>query len=295
MIPDEIIKKIKQVHIKSRRTVNTMLAGRYKSVFRGSGIEFEEVRDYSPGDDVKSIDWKVSARLGKPFIKLYREERENVVMLLIDMSASLKFGTFAGLKLEKAAEIASVLAFSAIKNNDKAGAIFFTDRVEKYIPPKKGSAHVWRLIKEIFTFEPRGKKTDISSALDYFAKVTKKSSLCFIISDFLDRGNYIKNLKTAGHKHEIIGIMLSDKGEFKLPEKGIVTLSDFESPENSITLDAYSKTTQKIYFDHKTKEYQDSLHRLSRAKSDVIEITTESSVAESLSKYFIGKNRSKAV
>jgi uncharacterized protein (DUF58 family) len=293
MIPAEIIKKIKQVHIKSSRTVNTTMAGRYKSVFRGSGIEFEEVREYSPGDDVKSIDWKVSARLGRPFIKLYREERESIVMLLIDMSASLKFGTLSDLKLEKAAEVASVLAFSAVKNNDKTGAIFFTDKVEKYIPPKKGSAHVWRLIKEIFTFEPKGRRTDISSALDFFAKVTKKSSLCFIISDFLDKGNYIKNLKTARYKHEIIGIMLSDKGDFSLPAKGIVTLSDFETGKTQI-LDASNKKTRKFYSGHKSKEYKQTLETLIRAKTDVLEINTESSVAESLSKYFIYKKESSA-
>ncbi len=293
MIPAEIIKKIKQVHIKSSRTVNTMLAGRYKSVFRGSGIEFEEVREYSPGDDVKSIDWKVSARLGKPFIKLYKEERESIVMLLIDMSASLKFGTFSDLKLEKAAEVASVLAFSAIKNNDKAGAIFFTDKVEKYIPPKKGSAHVWRLIKEIFTFQPEGKSTNISSALDYFAKVTKKSSLCFIISDFLDRGHYIKNLKTARYKHEIIGVMLSDKGDFDLPAKGIVTISDFETGQTQ-SFDASSAKTRKYYSELKNKEHIKTLETLSKTKTDVLEINTESSVADSLSKYFIYKKESSA-
>jgi uncharacterized protein (DUF58 family) len=291
MIPAEIIKKIKQVHIKSSRTVNTIMAGRYKSVFRGSGIEFEEVREYSPGDEVKSIDWKVSARLGKPFIKLYREERESIVMLLIDMSASLKFGTSSDLKLEKAAEAASVLAFSAIKNNDKTGAIFFTDKVEKYIPPKKGSAHVWRLIKEIFTFEPEGKNTDISSALDYFAKVTKKSSLCFIISDFLDKGNYIKNLKTARYKHEIIGIMLSDKGDFILPEKGIVTLSDFETGRTEV-FDAGSRKTRDFFTKQKTLEYKQAMETLSKAKTDMLEITTETSVSDALSKYFIYKKES---
>ncbi len=174
----------------------------------------------------------------------------------------------------------------------KQEQFFFTDRVEKYIPPKKGSAHVWRLIKEIFTFEPEGKSTDISSALDYFAKVTKKRSLCFIISDFLDKGNYIKNLKTAGYKHEIIGIMLSDKGDFTLPSKGIVTLSDFETGKTQ-TLDATSKKTRKFYSEHKTKEYKQTLEALSRAKTDILEINTESSVADSLSKYFIYKKESK--
>ncbi len=288
MIPAEIIKKIKQVHIKSSRTVNTIMAGRYKSIFRGSGIEFEEVREYSPGDEVKSIDWKVSARLGKPFIKLYKEERESIVMLLIDMSASQKFGTRSGLKLEKAAEIASVLAFSAIKNNDKAGAIFFTDKVEKYIPPKKGSAHVWRLIKEIFTFKPEGKSTDICSALDFFAKVTKKNSLCFIISDFLDKKNYIKNLKAARYKHEIIGIMLSDKGDFTLLNRGIVSLSDFETGRELI-FDAGSAKTRRFYLKYKTKEYKQIIESLAKSKIDVLEIGTESSVADVLSKYFINK------
>ena len=154
MLSPEIIKKIKKVHIRSARMVNTMMAGQYRSVFRGSGIEFEEVREYSPGDDVKSIDWKVSARMGRPYVKLYREERELVVMLLVDMSGSEGFGTTENLKKETAAEIASILAFNAIRNNDKVGAILFTDRVEKYIPPKKGSAHVWRVIKELFAFEP---------------------------------------------------------------------------------------------------------------------------------------------
>ena len=220
MIPLHIIKKIKRIHIKSSKTVSNIMAGQYKSVFRGSGIEFEEVREYSPGDDIKALDWKVSARLGKPFIKLYTEERESIVMLLIDMSASLQFGTFSGRKLEKVAEVASVLAFNAIKNSDKVGAIFFTDRVEKYIPPKKGSSHIWRVIKEIFTFVPDGKGTDISAVLDYFSKISRKKSFVFILSDFLD-DNYLKSLRIACRRHEIIGVMIYDKGAFDLPVKGI--------------------------------------------------------------------------
>ena len=215
MIPAHIIQKIRRIHIKSGRAVNTIMAGQYRSVFRGSGIEFEEVREYSPGDEVKNIDWKVSARLGKPFVKLYREERESIVMLLIDMSASLKFGTFQGPVLERVAETASVLAFNAIRNNDKVGAVFFTDRVEKYIPPKKGSSHVWRVIKEIFTFSPQGRGTDISGALDYLAKISKKRSFVFILSDFLDQG-YLKSLRTLRRRHEPIGVMIYDKGGFEL-------------------------------------------------------------------------------
>lgn len=284
MIPKEIIKKIKKIHIKSRRTVNTMMAGQYRSVFRGSGIEFEEVREYSPGDEIKSIDWKVSARLGRPFIKLYREERESIVMLLIDMSASLRFGTFSGMKLEKAAEVASVLAFSAIKNNDKVGIIFFTDRVEKYIPPKKGSGHIWRIIKEIFTFEPEGKGTDIAAAIDFLATVSRKKTLCFIISDFIS-DSYLKNLKTAGQRHEFIGIVLYDKGEFFLPEKGIVSMKSFET-HKKITLDASHGPTRKFYEKQKRDQYNNVLNNFKMASVDYIEMGTDLSISDTLSGYF---------
>ncbi len=283
MIPQEIIKKIKKIHIKSSRTVNTLMAGQYRSVFRGSGIEFEEVREYSPGDEIKSIDWKVSARLGRPFIKLYREERESIVMLLIDMSGSLRFGTFSGMKLDKAAEVASVLAFSAIKNNDKVGIIFFTDRVEKYIPPKKGSGHIWRIIKEIFTFKPRSKGTNISAAIDFLANVSRKKTLCFIISDFL-ADSYLKNLKTAGQRHEFIGVVLHDKGDFHLPEKGIVSIKCFET-DKKIVLDASHDPTKKFYEQKKREQYNDVLNNLKMASVDYIEMGTDLSVSDTLSEY----------
>ncbi|WP_457552163.1 DUF58 domain-containing protein [Desulfobacula sp.] len=289
MIPAHIIKKIKRIHIKSSRTVNNIMAGQYKSVFRGSGIEFEEVREYTPGDDVKTIDWKVSARLGKPFVKLYKEERESIVMLLIDMSASLKFGTFSGTKLEKAAEVASVLAFNAIKNNDKVGVIFFTDRVEKYIPPKKGSSHIWRVIKEIFTFSPQGRGTRISEALDYLAKISKKRAFVFILSDFLDDG-YLKNLRTVRQRHEIIGVRIYDKGAFHLPEKGFITLSDFETNEE-IIFDAFNKKTQKEFASMKQASRQKTLDLFSRAKSDVVELETGASVSDTLLQYFRFRER----
>ena len=284
MIPAHIIKKIKRIHIKSSKTVNNIMAGQYKSVFRGSGIEFEEVREYSPGDDVKALDWKVSARLGKPFIKLYQEERESIVMLLIDMSASLQFGTFSGQKLEKVAEVASVLAFNAIKNNDKVGVIFFTDRVEKYIPPKKGSGHIWRVIKEIFTFVPQGKGTDISGALDYFAKISRKKTFVFILSDFLD-DNFLHSLRIVRQRHEIIGVMIYDKGAFNLPYQGIITLSDFET-SREIVFDGFNKKTREEFLNIKKKIHNKTLAVFSRAKSDVIELKTSSSVSDTLLQYF---------
>ncbi len=289
MIPAHIIKKIKRIHIKSGRTVNSIMAGQYKSVFRGSGIEFEEVREYCPGDDVKTLDWKVSARLGKPFIKLYKEERESIVILLIDMSSSLKFGTQSGQKLEKAAEVASVLAFNAVRNNDKVGALFFTDRVEKYIPPKKGSGHIWRVIKEIFTFSPEGEGTNITVALDYLAKISKKRSFVFVLSDFLDDG-YLKSLRTVRRKHEVIGVMIYDNGAFDLPFKGIVTLSDFES-NKTIILDGYSKSTRQKFRNLRESSYNKTLELFTKAKSDCIEMSTESSVSDTLLRYFRMRER----
>jgi len=289
MIPSHIIKKIKRIHIKSRRTVNTIMAGQYRSVFRGSGIEFEEVREYSPGDDVKAIDWKVSARLGKPFIKLYREERESIVMLLIDMSASLTFGTFSGLKLEKAAEVASVLAFNAIKNNDKVGVIFFTDQVEKYIPPKKGSSHIWRVIKEIFTFVPKGRGTDISCAVEYLSRIMKKKAFVFILSDFLGQ-DYEKSLKTARQKHELVGIQIYDTGAFDLPLKGLIQLSDLENAR-TILVDAFDKKTRQMFTKLRQKNHLTAQQVFSRAKSDLIEMKTSDSVSDTLSLYFRAREK----
>jgi len=289
MIPAHIIKKIKRIHIKSSRTVNNIMAGQYKSVFRGSGLEFEEVREYCPGDDVKTLDWKVSARLGKPFIKLYKEERESIVMLLIDMSSSLKFGTFSGPKLERAAEVASVLAFNAIKNNDKVGVVFFTDQVEKYIPPKKGSSHIWRAIKEIFTFSPQGRGTNVSEALDYLGKISRKRSFVFVLSDFLDDG-YLKSLRTVRQQHEIIGVMIYDKGAFKLPINGIVTLSDFETSKEMV-FDGFNKNIREEFTSRKKADQQRTLNIFSKAKSDVIELETSASVSDTLLQYFRFRER----
>ncbi len=210
-------------------------------------------------------------------------------MLLIDMSASLKFGTFSGPKLERAAEVASVLAFNAVKNNDKVGVIFFTDRVEKYIPPKKGSGHIWRVIKEIFTFSPRGKGTDISAALDFLAKISKKRSFVFVLSDFLDDG-YLKSLRTVRQRHEIIGVMIYDKGAFELPFKGIVTLSDFET-DGEMVFDAFDTHTREKFAAVKQVNHKKTLTLFSKAQSDVIELETSASVSDTLSQYFRFRER----
>ncbi|OQX22984.1 MAG: hypothetical protein BWK80_28315 [Desulfobacteraceae bacterium IS3] len=284
MLSPEIIKKIKKIHIKTGRIVNTMMAGQYKSVFRGTGIEFEEVREYSPGDDVKSIDWKVSARLGRPFVKLYREERELIVMLVVDMSASGAFGTTENLKNETAAEIASILAFNAIRNNDKVGAILFTDKVEKYIPPKKGSAHVWRVIKEMFDFKPENKGTDIQNAVSYLGRVCRKRTVSFLISDFLSEG-YLRRLRSVSKKHELIGVLLSDPGEFSLPEGGILLTEDLETGEQ-FYLDASDENTRRKFEEQKKLEYKQAVESLNAAEMDCIEVSTAASVADALTKYF---------
>jgi uncharacterized protein (DUF58 family) len=289
MLSPEAIKKIKKIHIRSRRQVDTMMAGQYRSVFRGTGMEFEEVREYTPGDEVKNIDWKVSARMGEPFIKLFREEREVVVMLLVDMSDSGKFGTTGRTKRETAAEIASILAFNAIRNNDKVGVILFTDRVEKYIPPKKGSAHIWRVIKEIFTFRPEHVKTDIGQAVRYLGHVSRKRTVSFVISDFLDEG-YEKNLKIASKRHEMITVLLSDPMDFELPEHGIVLVKDFESWEN-FYIDASDSVSRKRYTETKQKEYAEILETIRRSGVDCIELDTRSSVADALVRYFRFRER----
>ena len=284
MIPAHIIQKIRRVHIKSRRTVSSPMAGQYRSVFRGSGMEFEEVREYSPGDDVKAIDWKVSARMGRPFVKRFREEREAMVILLIDMSRSLGFGSFSGPVLEKVAETASVLAFSAIKNNDKVGVIFFTDRVEKYIPPKKGSAHVWQVIKEIFTFRPKAFGTDLNVPLDYLSRVMKKRAFVFILSDFFGPLDD-RSLNIARQRHELIGIRILDDGALSLPKGGILPVRDLET---GVTrwVDAFNRRLRRAWTRQQTRQLETAEKQFLRAKSDFFDLNTRDSVAETLTRYF---------
>jgi uncharacterized protein (DUF58 family) len=289
MLSQEIIQKIKKMHIRSRRQVDTMMAGQYKSVFRGTGMEFEEVREYTPGDEVKNIDWKVSARMGRPYIKLFKEEREVVVMLLVDMSASGLFGTSGKTKRELAAEIASILAFNAIRNNDKVGVILFTDRVEKYIPPKKGSGHIWRVIQAIFTFRPEQKQTNIQDAVKYLTQVSRKKTVSFVISDFQDK-DYEKTLRIANNRHEIISVLLSDPHDFKLPEKGLVIARDFETGQE-LVLDASDKRTRNQYRMAREKEYGLALDTIKKSGVDCIELDTRASVADVLVRYFRYRER----
>ena len=295
MLPADIIKKIKKVHIRSGRTVNTLMAGQFKSVFRGAGIEFEEVREYAPGDEVKSIDWKVSARLGKPFIKRYREERELVIMLLVDLSASCRFGTQESSKQEIAAETAAILAFNAVRNNDKVGAILFTDQVEHYIPPKKGSGHVWRVIKEIFTHTPQRTGTDVSGAVAFLGRVCRKRSVAFVISDFLlPPGEAVvdRQMRSVNRKHELINIRVTDPGEMALPEAGILTVQDLETGQ-FMQIDASHARTRQLYAQRIRDTFQEIANQFKSANLDCIEISTAESAADALTRYFRYRERRK--
>lgn len=224
----EILKKVRLIEIKTRGMVNQIFSGEYHSVFKGRGIEFSEVREYQYGDDIRSIDWNVSARFNHPFVKIFEEERELTVMLLVDFSGSGNFGTSRQLKSEIAAEICAVLAFSAIKNNDKVGLVLFTDRIETFVPPKKGRAHILRIIRELLSFQPQGTGTNIRQALEYFNHVNKKRTIAFIISDFIDDG-YDRILRIIARRHDVIGVELADPREEQLSNSGIIKFRDAET------------------------------------------------------------------
>ncbi|MFO1462204.1 MAG: DUF58 domain-containing protein [bacterium] len=230
MLPPEILKKIKRIQLKTNYLANEIFAGEYESAFRGRGMEFEEVREYQPGDEIRSIDWNVTARMGRPFVKVYREEREMTVMILVDMSASLDFGTRERLKREAAAEVAAVLAYAAIKSNDKVGLILFTDRVERFIPAKKGKGHVYRVIQEILTFTPQHPGTQIRVPLEYLIRVMNRRAICFLLSDFVDQG-YERALAIAKRRHDMVCIQLYDPAETAFPKAGWLQWRDPETGE----------------------------------------------------------------
>jgi uncharacterized protein (DUF58 family) len=230
MLPKDVIRKIRRIQITTNRLVNESLAGEYHSVFKGRGMEFDEVREYQHGDDIRTIDWNVTSRTGHPFVKRYVEERELTVMLLVDASASGSFGSASKTKGEIAAEISALIAFSAIKNNDRVGAILFTDRVEKFIPPRRGSTHVLRLIREMLFYQPQRRGTSIQKALDHLNLVIHKRAVVFLISDLLDQG-FEQSLKVADRKHDVIVIRIVDPREQELPDVGIVEVRDAETGE----------------------------------------------------------------
>lgn len=250
----DIIKKVRRLEIRTRRLVTDSVTGAYYSSFKGRGMDFEEVREYAIGDDVRTIDWNVSAKMDRPFVKVFREERELTLMLLIDLSASGVFGSVEQSKRERAAEIASVIAFSASQNNDKVGLLLYTDDVEHYIPPKKGRRHILRVIRDILFFEPKGKGTEHKSALDYLNRVQRRKSVVFLISDFLDNNSetatpdsqLFTTLSLTHQRHDLVSIALSDPREFELPEVGLITLEDAETGE-TVEIDTGSRSVRERY------------------------------------------------
>jgi uncharacterized protein (DUF58 family) len=284
MIPRQILKKVKQIEIRTRGLVNDLFGGEYHSVFKGRGMTFSEVREYQPGDDIRLIDWNVTARTGSPFIKIFEEERELTVYLLVDISASGEFGSGQQLKREIGAEIAAVLGFSAIKNNDKVGLILFSDEIEKYVVPKKGKSHVLRVVRELLYTVPERTGTSLKNALDYLLKVAKRKSVVFIISDFLDQ-EYWSSLKVVNRKHDVIGIHLYDPAETNMPDMGLAKVEDPETGE-SFWVDTSSKDAQ----DRLRKEIQTRQEKFKKDAQkigfDMIPIATDQDYVEPLMSFF---------
>ena len=283
-ISPELMRKIRSIQIKTGHLVTDLMAGEYVSAFKGRGMEFNAVREYIPGDDVRLIDWNVTARMGQPFIKEYIEERELNVMLIVDVSSSGEFGSIEKFKNEVSAEVASVLAFAAIRNNDKIGLIVFSDKIEHYIPPKKGKAHIWNIIRTILNFRPEGKHTDINLPLEYLLKVQKRKCVAFLISDFLAE-NYEASLKLTEQKHDLIAISINDPMESHLPSVGYIHLQDAESGE-TLLVDTNDKEMIKQLASYEQRRREKLKARFSLIGVDTIEIKTDGSLAEPIIRYF---------
>jgi len=299
MIPKEIFEKVRQIEITTSRLVTDVFAGEYHSVFKGQGMEFDEVREYQIGDDIRTIDWNVTARTGKAHIKKFSEERELTVMLLVDASPSCRFSTVNKLKNKLSAEISSVLALSAIGNNDKVGLIIFTDKIEKFIPPRKGRQHVLRVIREVLCFQPEGKQTDIINVLEYLNKVIKRKSICFLMSDFFQSGwgkekeevnDFKKKLTVANKRHDIIAITLNDPKEIELSDCGIMGFKDLETGEIAF-IDSSSREIQDQYKQNNLERFSIRKHLFKSIGMDYVDIHTDVSYSDTLVKFFLKRKR----
>ncbi len=284
MIPQEIISKVRRIEIRTKGLVNDLFGGEYHSIFKGRGMMFSEVREYQPGDDIRLIDWNVSARVGTPFIKIFEEERELTVYMVVDVSGSGQYGTVEKMKMELGTEIAAVLGFSAIKNNDKVGVLLFSSEVEKYIPPKKGKSHILRVIRELLYYKPKFRGTSINSALDFLLKVAKRRSVVFLISDFVD-SNYWTSLKMVNKKHDIIGVRLYDPSEAELPDLGLVKVIDPESEKEFwINTSRYQdRIDYNNTYNNRISELQSQCKKI---KFDIISISTQEDYVEPLMDFF---------
>ncbi|MFZ0828900.1 MAG: DUF58 domain-containing protein [Verrucomicrobiia bacterium] len=297
MIPREILKKIRQIEIRTNRIVTETLAGQYHSVFKGQGMNFDEVREYQPGDDVRAIDWNVTARMNHPFIKKFVEERELTVMLVVDVSGSGRFGSRAQSKRELAAEIASVLAFSAIRNNDKVGLLLYTDEVEKFIPPRKGRSHVLRVIREVLFFEPQRRGTDLVHALEFMGRVLPHRAIAVVISDFLmpdGVGALPKPVQTAlrmaNRRHDVVAVHIADRYELELPALGRLTLEDAETGE-ILEVNTSPAATRDAFALRQQKQNEDLARQLRASGIDAIQLRTDESYSAALGKFFENRER----
>lgn len=288
-ISSELIQKIRDIQVKTNHLVNHMMAGEYVSAFKGHGMEFSEVREYFPGDDIRRIDWNVTARLDHPFIKEFREERELTVMLMVDVSGSGGFGSQYALKNEVAAEVASILAFAAIKNNDKVGLIVFSDQIEHFIRPQKGRAHIWNVIRTILTFEPEGHRTHLNLPLDYLMRVQKRKSIAFLISDFQGT-DYMDSLRRARKKHDLVAIHILDPREVELPDAGLVHLEDAETGETA-WVDTSDEVFRKQYALEKERERREIQAALRSAGVDRIEVRSDRSLVNPIIQFFKMRER----
>lgn len=287
--PKDILKKIRRLELRTRRLVNSTFAGQYHSVFKGRGMNFEEVREYAPGDEIRSIDWNVTARMNTPYVKKFTEERELTVLLVVDVSASGTFGSVELSKRELAAEVASILAFSAINNNDKVGLLLFSDEVELYIPPKKGRLHTLRLIREMLYFQPKGRGTNLAGALDYLNRVTSRKAVVFLISDFL-APDFAKALTIASRRHDVVAMPVRDPGECDLPDVGIVTLEDAETGEQ-IDINTGSRAIRQGLKDLEETRIK-SLERLLRSRRiDIVPLATNEDYLLPLRAFFTQRER----
>ena len=284
MLPREILKKVKRIEIRTRGLVDSFFGGEYHSSFKGRGMTFSEVREYQPGDDVRLIDWNVTARSGNPFIKVFEEERELTVFLLVDISSSGSFGSENYLKKTVGAEIASVLGFSAIKNNDKVGLILFSNDIVKYIPPKKGKSHVLRVIRELLYTNSKGRGTSIGNALDFVMKVSKRKSVVFLLSDFIDE-NYWDSLKIVNRKHDFVGIKISDPFEVNFPNVGMLKAEDPETG-SVFWIDTSNYSDLKNMNDSNRKKVESFLKRTKKSGIDIVSVSTSTDYIEPLMKFF---------
>lgn len=281
MDTSEILQRVRKIEIKSRGLSNNIFAGEYHSAFKGRGMTFSEVREYQYGDDIRNIDWNVTARHKHPYIKVFEEERELTVMLLVDVSGSRNFGTISKLKKNQITEIAAVIAFSAIQNNDKIGVIFFSDQIEKFIPPKKGRTHILRIIRELIDFTPERKGTDICQALEYMTNSIKKRCTCFILSDFLDNHHFEHALSIANRKHDVVALRVYDQREMELPPVGMIYLKDAESGEH-MWVDTSSKDVRESFRKYTFEKEKELEFAFKRAGVDVANIRSDEDYVRAL-------------